>query len=83
MDYLQTQTGDIAGGGQQELDKEIDEAFGDFTIDVEDDVELVGNDDTIALPESDDSGNEVKNSKIENIQIQLLLLINFTKFLQT
>ena len=30
------------------------------------------NDETVAMPESDDTGNEVKNGKIENIQIELI-----------
>ena len=55
MEYLRTQTGDIAGGGEHELDREIDEAFGDFTIDVDDEEEVEENDETVAMPESDDS----------------------------
>ena len=58
MEYLRLQTGGNTGV-EQELDKEIDEAFGDFTL--EDDVEdwEEDQDQTVAMPDSDDSGNEV------------------------
>ena len=58
MEYLHLQTGGNAGV-ERELDKEIDEAFGDFTL--EDDLEDWGEeqDQTVVMPDSDDSGNEV------------------------
>ena len=44
---------------ERELDREIDDAFEDFTL--EDDIEdwEEEQDQTVAMPDSDDSGNEV------------------------
>ena len=58
LEYLHSQTGGDAGV-ERELDREIDEAFGDFTL--EDDIGdwEEEEDETVAMPDSDDSGNEV------------------------
>ncbi len=56
MAYLHSQTGDDAVV-EQELDKEIDKAFGDSTLDEDDEAIETENDETVAMP---DSGNEVK-----------------------
>ena len=60
MSYLRSQNGDLPGD-VQELDREIDEAFGDFEVE-EDEDPVVELDETVALPEdSSDSGNEAIN----------------------
>ena len=59
MSYLRSQNGDFPG--EIELDKEIDEAFGDFNMaEEEDNEEMLETDETVAMPDdSSDSGNEV------------------------
>ena len=51
MEYLHLQTRDNAGA-ERELDKEIDEAFGDFTLEEDEDWEDE-EDGTVAMPDSD------------------------------
>jgi hypothetical protein len=61
MSYLRSQNGDLPVD-VQELDREIDEAFGDFVIEEEEDANVSERDETVAMPEdSSDSGNEVIN----------------------
>ncbi len=61
MSCLRSQNGDLPGD-VQELDREIDEAFGDFEVEDDEDPAVVELDETVALPEdSSDSGNEVIN----------------------
>ena len=61
MSYLRSQNGDLPVD-VQELDREIDEAFGDFAIEEEEDANVSEMDETVAMPEdSSDSGNEVIN----------------------
>ena len=61
VSYLRSQTGDVQPGEVQELDREIDEAFGDLDTGNDDDgADLLETDETVAMPEdSSDSGNEV------------------------
>jgi hypothetical protein len=65
MSYLRSQIGDFPGE-PQELDREIDEAFGDFKVEDEEflEDEMVV-DETVAMPEDSDSGNEVINITIK------------------
>ena len=60
MSYLRSQNGDLPVD-VQDLDREIDEAFGDFEIEEEEeDTNVLEMDETVAMPEdSSDSGNEV------------------------
>ncbi len=62
MSYLRSQNGDLPGD-VQELDREIDEAFGDFEMEEEEeDANVLEMDETVAmLEDSSDSGNEVIN----------------------
>ena len=65
MSYLCSQNGDFPGE-PQELDREIDEAFGDFKVEDEEflEDEMVV-DETVAMPEDSDSGNKVINITIK------------------
>jgi hypothetical protein len=65
MSYLRSQNGDLPGE-PQELDREIDEAFGDFKVEDEEflEDEMVV-DETVAMPGDSDSGNEVINITIK------------------
>ena len=58
--YLRLQTGDCPDAAVQDLDREIDEAFGEFEMGSDEEEGDSRTDETVAHPEdSGDSGNEV------------------------